>query len=159
KIRGKAYTKKFGANGIADTYIVNESQALQKASQVQFDIMRPCNENIPDHGARGLAQPSDTRLLASFSALNPYLRDTGKINATQDMNPWGWGYASLTCNSDHVDAADANSWDLAWNSKFKGKISLWDGAGSNLEVAVLKLGYGNQMDTMSSDQLNNAKQT
>ena len=50
-------------------------------------------------------------------------------------------------------------WELAWNPKYKGKIALWDGAASNLEVAALKLGYGNQMDIMSTDQLNNAKQT
>ncbi len=74
------------------------------------------------------------------------------------MIPWDWGYASLTYNTDHVDPADATGWELAWNPKYKGKISLWDGAASNLEVAALKLGYGKQMDTMSSDQLNNAKQ-
>src|SRR5690242_1105899 len=38
KVTGKEYTEKYGANGITYTYIVNDSQALQKASQVQFDI-------------------------------------------------------------------------------------------------------------------------
>ena len=158
KIPGKAYTQKFGANGITYTYIVNDSQALQKASQVQFDLMHPCNENVPDYVSRGLVQPFDTSLLPSFSELNPYLVDKGKVHGQQYMIPWDWGYASLTYNSDHVDAADATGWELAWNPKYKGKIALWDGAASNLEVAALKLGYGTQMDTMSTDQLNNAKQ-
>ena len=57
------------------------------------------------------------------------------------MIPWDWGYGSLTYNSDHVDEADATGWELAWNQKYKGKISLWDGAASNLEVAALKLGF------------------
>jgi spermidine/putrescine transport system substrate-binding protein len=158
KIPGKAYTDKFGANGITYTYIVNDSQALQKASQVQFDIMHPCNENTKDYVSRSLVQPWDTSLLPSFSELNPFFVDQAKVNGEQYMIPWDWGYASLTYNQDHVDPADATSWGLAWNSKYKGKIALWDGAASNLEVAALKLGYGKQMDTMTTDQLNNAKQ-
>ncbi|MGZ4480998.1 MAG: ABC transporter substrate-binding protein [Gaiellales bacterium] len=157
KIPGKAYTDKFGASGITYTYIVNDSQALQKASQVQFDIMHPCNENTPDYVSRGLVQPWDTSLLPSFHQLNPFLVDKGKVNGLQYMIPWDWGYASLTYNSDHVDPADATGWELAWNPKYKGKISLWDGAASNLEVAALKLGFP-KMDMMTTDQLSQAKQ-
>jgi spermidine/putrescine transport system substrate-binding protein len=156
KLPGKDYTDKYGANGITYTYIVNDSQALQKASQVPFDIMHPCNENTPDYVSRGLVQPWDTSLLPSFSQLNPYLVDKAKVNGEQYMIPWDWGYASLTYNKDHVDPADANSWGLAWNEKYKGKISLWDGAASCLEVAALKLGFP-EMDKMTSSQLDQAK--
>jgi spermidine/putrescine transport system substrate-binding protein len=157
KIPGKAYTDKYGANGITYTYIVNDSQALAKASQVPFDIMHPCNENTPDYVSRGLVQPWDTSLIPSFSELNPFFVDKSKVNGEQYMIPWDWGYASLTYNKDHVDPADADSWGLAWNPKYKGKIALWDGAASNLEVAALKLGFP-EMDNMSSDQLDQAKQ-
>jgi spermidine/putrescine transport system substrate-binding protein len=157
KIPGKAYTDKFGANGITYTYIVNDSQALQKASQIPFDLMHPCNENTPDYVARGLVQPWDTSLLPSFGELNPYLVDRAKVNGEQYMIPWDWGYASLTYNSEQVDPADATGWELAWNPKYKGKIALWDGAASNLEVAALKLGFP-KMDQMSTDQLAQAKQ-
>ena len=51
-----------------------------------------------------------------------------QINGKQYMIPWDWGYASLTLQPDHVDPADATGWELAWNPKYKGKISLWDGA-------------------------------
>ena len=64
-----------------------------------------------------------------------------KVNGEQYMIPWDWGYASLTYNSEHVDAADATGWELAWNPKYSGKIALWNGAASNLEVAALKLGF------------------
>jgi spermidine/putrescine transport system substrate-binding protein len=156
KIPGKDYTDKYGANGITYTYIVNDSQALQKASQIPFDIMHPCNENTPDYVSHGLVQPWDTSLLPSFGQLNPYLVDRAKVNGEQYMIPWDWGYASLTYNKDHVDPADADSWDLAWNEKYKGKISLWDGAASCLEVAALKLGFP-EMDKMTSSQLDQAK--
>lgn len=157
KVPGKSYTTKFGAHGITYTYIINDSQALAKASQATFDIMHPCNENTPDYVTRGLVQPWDTSLLPSFGQLNPYLVERAKVNGLQYMIPWDWGYASLTYNSDMVDPADATGWELAWNPKYSGKISLWDGAASNLEVAALKLGFP-KMDAMTSAQLDQAKQ-
>jgi spermidine/putrescine transport system substrate-binding protein len=158
KIPGAAYTQKYGANSITYSYIVNDSQALAKASTTPFDLMHPCNENTVDYVTRGLVQPWDTKLLPSFGELNPYLTNAAKVKGEQYMIPWDWGYASLTYNSDHVDEADATGWELAWNQKYKGKIALWDGAASNLEVAALKLGFPH-MDLMTSDQLDQATQT
>ncbi|HEY3766901.1 MAG TPA: substrate-binding domain-containing protein [Gaiellales bacterium] len=155
-IAGKDYTKKFGTN-IAYTYITNDDQALQKASSgVSFDLLHPCHENIPDYVSRGLVQPFDTSLLPSFSELNPYLVKQGQINGQQYMIPWDWGYASVLYRADKIDAADAKGWELFWNEKYSGKISVWNGSASNLEYTGLLLDYP-QMDNMSSDQLSAAK--
>ncbi|HZQ49119.1 MAG TPA: hypothetical protein VFB69_02315 [Candidatus Dormibacteraeota bacterium] len=155
---GTNYTAKYGADGLTYTYIVNDDQALQKAtSSGPFDIMHPCNENTKDYVQRGLVQPWDTSLIPSFKELNPYLVKAGQVNGKQYMIPWDWGYGSLLYRTDKVDAADASGWELAWNDKYKGKISLWNGASTNFEIAALKLGYPH-MDNLTSDQLQQAKQ-
>jgi spermidine/putrescine-binding protein len=59
--------------------------------------------------------------------------------------------------TDKVDPEDATGWELAWNPKYKGKVSLWNGAGSTMEVAALKLGFPD-MDNMTPDQIAKAKQ-
>jgi spermidine/putrescine transport system substrate-binding protein len=156
-IAGKDYTKKFGGSGITYTYIVNDDQALEKATQVPFDLMHPCHENIRDYVTRGLVQPWDTSLLTSFSELNPYLTEQGKYQGQQYMIPWDWGYASVLYRTDKVDPADATGWELFWNEKYKGKISVWDGSASNFEYTALMLGFP-EMDNMTSDQLNQAKE-
>ncbi len=156
-LAGSTYTKKFGASGITYSYIVNDDQALQKAtSGGPFDIMHPCHENLPDYVNRGLVQPWDTSLIPSFSQLNPYLVKAGQFNGQQYMIPWDWGYGSLLYRTDKIAAADATGWELAWNSKYSGKISLWNGASTNFEIAALKLGYPN-MDNLSTTQLAAAK--
>src|SRR5208283_3818257 len=87
-LAGKDYTAKYGGNSITYTYIINDDQALEKAtSDGPFDIMHPCHENIPDYVARGLVQPWDTSLLSSFDQLNPYLVSKGKIDGKQYMIP------------------------------------------------------------------------
>jgi spermidine/putrescine transport system substrate-binding protein len=155
---GTDYTKEFGKHSVVYTYIVNDDQSLSKAATSgPFDIIHPCNEMIPSFVAQDLIQPWDTSLLPSFKNLNPFLVQRGQINGKQYLIPWDWGYASLLYRSDKIDPADATGWELAWNPKYNGKISLWNGSGSNFEVAALKLGYPN-MDTMTDSQINNAKQ-
>jgi spermidine/putrescine-binding protein len=155
---GTDYTKEFGADGITYTYIVNDDQSLQKAANSgPFDVMHPCGQMVPMYKDQGLIQPWDTSLLPSFKNLNPFLVENGKIDGDQYFIPWDWGYASLLYRSDKVDAADADSWGLAWNDKYKGKISLWNGAGSTMEMAALKNGI-TDMDNMTDAQIQQVKQ-
>ncbi len=157
-LAGSDYTKKYGTSGITYTYIVNDDEALNKAtSGGPFDIMHPCHENIPDYVNRGLVQPWDTSLLPSFKQLNPYLVSATQYKGKQYHIPWDWGYGSLLYRTDKIAPADATGWELAWNKKYAGKISLWNGASTNFEIAALKLGYP-QMDNLSTAQLESAKQ-
>lgn len=156
---GTPYTQEFGKHSVVYTYIVNDDQSLSKAATSgPFDIMHPCNEMLRSFVSQGLIQPWDTSLLPSFKNLNPFLVDKAQLNGHQYMIPWDWGYASLLYRSDKIDPADATGWELAWNPKYKGRISLWNGSGSNMEVAALKLGY-HDMDTMSTSQIEAAKNT
>ena len=156
-IAGTNYTKQYGHAGLTYSTIVNDDQALQKAtSSGPFDIMHPCNENTKDYVARKLVQPWDTSLLPSFKDLNPNLVKAGQVNGKQYMIPWDWGYGSLLYRTDKIDAADATGWELAWNPKYSGKISLWSGASTNFEIAALKLGYP-QIDNLNDTQLAAAK--
>lgn len=157
-LAGSEYTKKYGASGITYSYIVNDDEALAKATTGgPFDIIHPCHENIPDYVNRGLVQPWDTSLLPSFKQLNPYLTRATQFRGKQYHIPWDWGYGSLLYRTDKIAPADAGGWELAWNSKYAGKISLWNGASTNFEVAALKLGYPH-MDSLTSSQLQAAKQ-
>ena len=155
-LAGTNYTDEFGANGLKYTYIVNDTQAVNKARQVEFDLMHPCIENVQDYVNSNLVQPWDTSLLPSFKNLNPALTERGMVNGQQYFIPWDWGYASILYRTDMVDAADATGWELFWNEKYKGRISMWDGAQSNFEVAALKLGFP-EMDNQTSDQVQQSK--
>ena len=156
-LAGTNYTDEFGANGLKYTYIVNDTQAVNKARQTEFDLMHPCIENVQDYVNSGLVQPWDTSLLPSFKNLNPALTERGMVDGKQYFVPWDWGYASILYRTDMVDAADATGWELFWNEKYKGRISMWDGAQSNFEVAALKLGFP-EMDNQTSDQVQQSKE-
>jgi spermidine/putrescine transport system substrate-binding protein len=156
-LAGKSYTQKFGTDGLKYTYIVNDTQAVNKARQIQFDLMHPCIENLQDYVDGGLVQPWDTSLLPSFENLNPVLVKKGQYKGGQYFIPWDWGYASILYRTDKVAPEDATGWELFWNEKYKGRIAMWDGAQSNFEVAALYLGF-EEMDNMTSDQVEQAKE-
>src|SRR4029453_9562660 len=48
-LAGKQYTDEFGADGLKYTYIVNDTQAVNKARQAEFDLIHPCIENVQDY--------------------------------------------------------------------------------------------------------------
>lgn len=155
---GTPYTKEFGADGLSYTYIVNDNQSLQKsATSGPFDIMHPCIQMVPSFVEQELVQPWDPELLESIGNLDPFLLEKGQVDGKQYMIPWDWGYASLLYRTDMVDAADATSWDLAWNEKYKGKISLWNGSSSNFEMTALKLGIP-KMDDMTPEEIQRCKE-
>ncbi|MDH4160306.1 MAG: extracellular solute-binding protein [Actinomycetota bacterium] len=157
-VAGTDYTDQYGGNSINYTYINNDDQALQKAtSSNTFDLMHPCSEDLQDYVSRGLVQPFDTELLASFGELNPFLVDVGQVDGKQYMIPWDWGYGSLLYRKDRVAEADATGWELAWNEKYADKISLWGGASTNFEIAGLLLGFPN-IDEPTADEIQQAKQ-
>jgi spermidine/putrescine transport system substrate-binding protein len=155
---GTTYTEEFGADGLSYTYIVNDNQSLQKAATGgPFDIMHPCIQMVPAFVEQGLVQPWDTKQLESFGNLDPFLLEKGQVDGKQYMIPWDWGFASLLYRTDKVDAADATSWDLAWNEKYKGKIALWNGSSSNFELTGLKLGI-EKIDDMTPDEIQRCKE-
>ncbi len=155
---GTPYTQKYGGDSITYSLIVNDSEALNKVrSGQQFDVMHPCIENLQDYVNSDLVQPWDTSLLPSFKNLNPALVKGGQLKGQQYLIPWDWGYGSVIYRTDKVDPADAKGWELFWNPKYKGRISMWNGNTTNFEIAALKLGFPH-MDDMTSDQLDQAKQ-
>ncbi len=156
---GTPYTKEYGGDSITYSYIDNDTQALTKATQNPsgFDIIHPCGADIPNYVEAGLLQPWDTSLLPSWKNQIPELVKLGQYQGQQYMIPWDWGYGSLLYRTDKVDPADATGWELAWNPKYEGRISLWDGSIANFEIAGTLMGVPN-MDRMNTAQIEAAKQ-
>ncbi len=155
---GTPYTEKFGPNGISYTYIISDDQAVQKAATSgPFDIMHPCAYMLEPYVQQNLVQPWDTSLMPSFKEIDPVMLKYGQVNGKQYLIPWDWGYSSLMYRTDKVDPADATGWELAWNPKYKGRVSLQDTASNSMELTALKLGFP-KMDDMTPGQIQQAKQ-
>ena len=119
---GTPYTKEFGADGLAYTYIVNDNQSLQKAAASgPFDLMHPCIQMRPASSTQDSCSRSTRSCSPSFDNLDPFLLERGQVDGKQYMIPWDWGYGSLLYRTDKVDAADATGWELALEREVQGQ--------------------------------------
>jgi spermidine/putrescine transport system substrate-binding protein len=159
-LAGTSYTKKYGASSIKYADYGNDDKNLNamKAGQ-KFDLLHPCVGYVQDYDNAGVVQPFDTSLLPSFGNLFPEMIERGKVNGQQYWIPWDWGFSSVLYRKDKIDAADATGWELFWNDKYSGKISMWDGGSTPVEIAGLLIDPpAKEPYHMTSDELDRAKQ-
>src|SRR5699024_3275490 len=95
------------------------------ARMIREDILLPLNfDNIPIYDLS-----DDTFKNQSYDPENRY------------SVPYTWGTVGIIYNTKYVDEADVGSWDLLWNSKYAGKILMFDNNRDAFAIAEALLGY------------------
>jgi spermidine/putrescine transport system substrate-binding protein len=157
---GRAYTRRFGASNLTYADYGNDDKNLNKMrAGERFDLLHPCVDYVQDYVDAGLVEPFETDLLPSFDQLYPQFADRGTVNGRQYWIPWDWGFGSVMYRKDKVAAADAGGWDLMWNERYSGKISMWDGGSTPVMVAgLLTDPPAKDIFHQTSDELERSKQ-
>ncbi len=157
-VPGKSYVDQFGADSLTYTAFPSDDIAVNKvAAGTQFDLMHPCISYVQDWTNAGLIQPFDVSLLSNWDQLDPNVTKAGVVDGKQYWVPWDSGYSSILYRKDKIDPADATGWELFWNEKYKGHISMWDGGSTPIEIAALVLGFDN-IYNLSDAQLDQCRQ-
>jgi spermidine/putrescine transport system substrate-binding protein len=157
KVPGKSYVQKYGADSLTYTAFPSDDTAVNKvAAGTQFDLMHPCISYVRDWVNAGLIEPFDPALLKNWSQLDPNVTKAGNIDGKQYWIPWDSGYSSILYRKDKVDPADATGWELFFNPKYKGKISMWDGGSTPIEIGGLVTG-AKDIYNMTDQELEAAK--
>jgi len=121
------YKEKPGTSIFAD-----EDEALAKMrAGFKPDVMGPCLYSLPRWKAAGLIQPIDTAKLKNWNKISPTLRNLPEIQAGPGkvwFVPHYWGNTSLTIRTDLApEYAKSQSWNILFDPKYKGRISVLDG--------------------------------
>ncbi len=119
----------------------DEQEALTKL-QAGFaaDLSHPCNNRISIWRDAGTIEPIDPARISHWGELFESLRSL-KGTVTEDGQHWfvpiDWGLTALLYRTDLVEGP-VDSWELLWNPKYSGKLSIGDGmADTGLIVATL----------------------
>jgi len=137
----QGYIKKYG---VGPTYSVfgGTEEAFQKImSGYMCDVAHPCVEDTTRWREAGLTQKLDPDKLANFDDI--YSELFNLPGAMQDGQPWflpfDWGNGSLLYRTDLVKIEGEESWNLAFDERYKGKIAMYN-ATPTVSVAALALG-------------------
>jgi len=121
------YKEKPGTSIFADE---DEAFAKMRAG-FKPDVMGPCLYSLPRWKAAGLIQPIETSKLKNWNKISPTLRNLPEIQAGPGkvwFVPHYWGNTSLTIRTDLApEYAKSQSWNILFDPKYKGRISVLDG--------------------------------
>ncbi len=116
----------------AITIFADEDEAFSKMrAGFKPDVMGPCYYEFPRWQEAGLLAPIDVTRLKNWSKLSPTLRNLPGIAAGPGkvwFVPHYWGNTSLTIRTDLApEYARSQSWDILFDPKYKGRVSVMDG--------------------------------
>ena len=134
---------------------------LRGGSASNYDVISPSSDVATSIVRAGLAAPLDLSKIPSYNQLSSRLRDSPLVKDKGQTYgvPFVWGPNPLLYDTSAFPQAP-DSWSVLWNSKYKGKISLWDEL-SSVYMAAQVLGYDkpdpNQLYNLTDAQLEAVK--
>lgn len=134
---------------------------LKGGSAANFDVISPSSDVAHMIATSGLVAELDLAKIPSYGELFkkltslPIVKNDGKTYGV----PFVWGPNPMLYDSTAMGKAP-NSWSELWNSKWKGKISVWDDL-STLYMTAQVLGFDkpspSQIYNLSDEQLEKVK--
>jgi spermidine/putrescine transport system substrate-binding protein len=134
---------------------------LRGGSAGNYDVISPSSDVATMIATTGLAEPLDLAKIPSYAQLStrltslPLVKANGKVYGA----PFMWGPDPMIYDTT-VFAQPPDSWNVFWDAKYKGKISVWDDL-STVYMAAQILGYDKpdpgQLYNLSDQQLDAVK--
>jgi len=134
---------------------------LRGGSAGNYDVISPSSDVSTSIATSGLAAPLDLTKLPSYSQLSSQLTSLSLVRANGQVYgvPFMWGPNPIIYDTTAF-AQPPDSWNIMWDAKYKGKISVWDDL-STVYMAAQVLGYDkpdpSQLYTLSDQQLDAVK--
>jgi len=130
---------------------------LRGGSAGNYDVISPSSDVATSIASAGLAVPLDLSKLPSYSQLSPQLTSLPLVRAHGQVfgAPFVWGPNPMIYDTTAF-SHPPESWNVFWDPKYRGKISVWDDL-STVYMAAQLLGYDkpdpSQLYNLSDEQL------
>jgi spermidine/putrescine-binding protein len=134
---------------------------LRGGSAGNYDVISPSSDVATSIAAASLAEPLDLTKLPSYGQLSPQLTSLPLVRVKGQVYgvPFMWGPDPMIYDTT-VFAQPPESWNVLWDPKYKGKISVWDDL-STVYMAAQVLGYDkpapSQLYNLTDEQLEAVK--
>lgn len=137
-----AFTEATGIQVNYMTYDTNESLYTKlKTGGSTYDIIIPSDYMAARLIDEGLVQKIDYSNIPNYQYIDEAYKSTAYDPGNEYTVPYTWGTVGVIYNTKYVDDADIGGWDLLWNSKYAGKILMFDNNRDAFAIAEASLGY------------------
>src|SRR5713101_8240604 len=134
---------------------------LRGGSAGNYDVISPSSDVATSIASAGLAAPLDLSQVPAYGQLSPQLTSLPLVRVKSQVFgvPFMWGPDPLIYDTT-VFHQPPESWNVLWDPKYRGKISVWDDL-STVYLAGQILGYDkpdpSQLYNLSDEQLEAVK--
>src|SRR5271163_715081 len=134
---------------------------LRGGSSGNYDVISPSSDVATMIATSGLAAPLDLGKLPSYSQLSPQLTSLSLVRVKGEVYgaPFMWGPDPMIYDTTAFPQPP-ESWNVMWDPKLKGKVSVWDDL-STVYMAAQVLGYDKpdpgHLYNMSDEELDKVK--
>ena len=119
------------------------------------DIVHFYTPDLQFYVDEGLIQPIDTSKLTHWDEVPAGFQESCTIDGVVYCVPWDWGFSSLLYRTDKIPEG-VDSWNVLFDEKYAGRISMYDDATSVVPVTAHMLGYDER--NLTDEQLEEIKQ-
>ena len=114
---------------------------LRGGSAGNYDVISPSSDVATMIATTGLAEPLDLSKIPNYSQLSPQLTSLPLVKADGHVYgvPFMWGPDPLIYDTTAF-AKTPDTWNIFWDPKYRGKISVWDDL-STVYMAAQVLGF------------------
>ena len=149
---------------VSASYMTSSDELVAKlrgGSAGNYDVISPSSDVATMIVSAGLAAPLDLSKLPSYAWLSPQLTSLPLVRMNSQVYgvPFMWGPNPLIYDTKTIQHAP-ESWNVLWDAKYRGKISVWDDL-STVYMAAQILGYdkpdSGQLYNLSDEQLEAVK--
>lgn len=137
-----AFTEETGIAVNYMTFDTNESLYTKlKTGGSTYDIIIPSDYMAGRLISEGMVQKLDYSNIPNYQYIDDAYKGTAYDPDNAYSIPYTWGTVGVIYNKKYVDEADIGGWDLLWNSKYAGKILMFDNNRDAFAIAEASLGY------------------
>ena len=150
------FEEEYGVQVVYDNYSSNdELLAKIQAGAAGFDIIVPTDYMITTMLGLDLLQPLDLDNIPNVTNLYQNFREAPFDPGNKYSIPWQWGTTGIGYNSEKVTDFKP-TWDMMWDEKYSGRITMLSEIRDLFGVALFKLGYS--PNTRNAAEIDEAKE-
>lgn len=136
------------------TFDSNESLYTKlKTGGSSYDVIIPSDYMIGRLIKEDMLEPLNFDNIPNYANIDNSFKNQAYDPENTYSVPYTWGTVGVIYNKKYVDEADIGSWDLLWNSKYAGKILMFDNCRDAFAIGEMMLGYS--LNTHDTAELRN----
>ena len=147
------FEEETGIDVIYDTYESNEIMFQKvKNSPGTYDLIFPSDYMVEKMINEDMLEKIDFNNIPNYKNIGEDFKNLPYDPKNEYSVPYMWGTIGIIYDADKVDDP-VDSWDILWNSKYKGEIFMFDSIRDTLAISLVKLGYSlNSVDKNELDE-------